>query len=102
MSEPCAAVTGDELRGSCLCGQIRVTVKRPADVKPEDWTVPAHNCHCEVCSRTGGSLITTWLTVARDGFEMDDPKELVKTFESSPGVKRTFVSPATTSPTWRG
>ena len=94
MPEPCASVTDDALHGSCLCAQIRVTVKRPADVKVEDWTIPAHNCHCEVCSRTGGSLIVTWLTVPRDGFEIDDPKGLIKTYESSPGVKRTFVRQA--------
>ncbi|MHC5347232.1 GFA family protein [Metapseudomonas furukawaii] len=46
--------------GGCHCGQLRYQVEADlADV--------AH-CHCSICRRTTGGIVTTWATVPLTGF----------------------------------
>ncbi len=47
--------------GGCHCGQLRYVFSGALhDI--------AH-CHCSICRRTSGGIVTTWLTVARDAFQ---------------------------------
>ncbi|WP_375740859.1 GFA family protein [Pseudomonas boanensis] len=46
--------------GGCHCGQLRYAVDAPlSDV--------AH-CHCSICRRTTGGIVTTWVTVPLASF----------------------------------
>ncbi|MBC9252907.1 aldehyde-activating protein [Pseudomonas alcaligenes] len=47
--------------GGCHCGQLRYAFGGALqDI--------AH-CHCSICRRTSGGIVTTWVTVARAGFQ---------------------------------
>lgn len=46
--------------GGCHCGALRYAFSGPLqDI--------AH-CHCSVCRRVSGGLVTTWITVPREAF----------------------------------
>ena len=50
----------ESIAGGCHCGRLRYLVEAPvADV--------AH-CHCSVCRRTTGGIVTTWMTVPLGSF----------------------------------
>lgn len=68
------------MRGHCLCGTIRYEVDPPA--------LSCVTCHCDSCRRQCAAPMTTYFGV-RDGqwrWIGDAPK----TFNSSPGVERSF------------
>ncbi len=47
-------------QGSCHCGQLRYHCTAPLqDI--------AH-CHCSICRRTSGGIVTSWVTVPREAF----------------------------------
>lgn len=47
--------------GGCHCGALRYRISAPLrDI--------AH-CHCSICRRTSGGLVTTWISVPLDAFE---------------------------------
>lgn len=47
--------------GGCHCGQLRYAFAAPLrDI--------AH-CHCSICRRTSGGIVTTWITVPRTSFQ---------------------------------
>lgn len=51
---------GDIHEGGCHCGRLRYRIAAPLrDI--------AH-CHCTICRRTTGGIVTTWLTVPLASF----------------------------------
>lgn len=47
--------------GGCQCGRLRYRIEAPLqDI--------AH-CHCSICRRSSGGILTTWVTIARDSFQ---------------------------------
>ena len=71
---------GDTRTGRCRCGAVRFR----AEGKPL-WV--AH-CHCTDCRRTTGSPMTTYAGYPRDCFAFTSG--LPTTYNSSPGVTRSF------------
>lgn len=66
--------------GGCQCGALRYQINAPLhDI--------AH-CHCSICRRSSGGIVTTWLTVPLDSFEWLSGTP--KTFASSPSCVRSF------------
>ncbi len=70
------------LKGSCLCGKICYQVSGPLG--------PAIYCHCSQCRKASGSSFTTNASVAVDHFRITHGAELLREYESSPGVRRCF------------
>ena len=67
-------------QGGCQCGQLRYQFHAPLrDI--------AH-CHCSICRRTSGGIVTTWITVPLASFQWlcGTPA----TFASSPTCTRFF------------
>ncbi|HEJ2212794.1 TPA: GFA family protein [Pseudomonas aeruginosa] len=46
--------------GGCHCGYLRYAVAAPLD--------DVAHCHCSICRRTTGGIVTTWATVPRAAF----------------------------------
>lgn len=46
--------------GGCHCGRLRYAVNARLD--------DVAHCHCSICRRTSGGLVTTWATVPRTAF----------------------------------
>ena len=72
------------LRGSCLCGAVAYEVDAPAG--------PIAHCHCRTCRKTHGAAFSTVMPVPRHFFRWLRGKELLSTFESSPGKLRRFCT----------
>jgi len=71
-------------KGSCLCGGIsyEITTELP------DYGC----CHCSSCRKGSGSAYGANIGLERSNFQMSDPDNLLKEFESSPGKFRAFCS----------
>ena len=70
----------DTLTGRCLCGTITFAITGPP--------LQIVHCHCESCRRTTSSPATTFLIVQR--VEFKHSQGTPKSYESSPGVRRSF------------
>ncbi|HHX6451497.1 GFA family protein [Pseudomonas aeruginosa] len=66
--------------GGCHCGYLRYAVAAPLD--------DVAHCHCSICRRTTGGIVTTWATVPRAAFRWlaDEPAE----YASSASCTRYF------------
>ncbi len=72
----------ESFTGGCHCGQLRYRVDAPLqDI--------AH-CHCAVCRRTSGGIVTTWITVPHEAFHwlQGTPAE----YASSASCRRHFCA----------
>lgn len=69
-------------RGSCLCGAVTYEIEAPLG--------SATHCHCNQCRKAHGAAFATYANVRREHFRFTQGLESVKTFQSSPGVSRTF------------
>ncbi|MBB1518685.1 GFA family protein [Aquipseudomonas guryensis] len=70
----------DTYCGGCHCGHLRYTFEAPLqDI--------AH-CHCSICRRTSGGIVTTWLTVPAQSFRWRSGEPAV--YASSPSCTRYF------------
>lgn len=69
-----------EKTGHCLCGAVTFAYDGP-----ENWM--AH-CHCESCRRATASPFTSFLGVPNGHWRWTGAEP--KTYESSPGVTRSF------------
>jgi len=68
------------VRGGCLCGRVRYRIAAPlADI--------AH-CHCGMCRRATGGIVTTWVTVPLDAFAWEG--EAPRAYDSSAHTRRWF------------
>lgn len=66
--------------GGCQCGALRYRIEAPLrDI--------AH-CHCSICRRSSGGILTTWVTVARADFHW--LRGAPRAFASSPSCTRYF------------
>ena len=54
-----------ELKGGCLCGNLRYTGTDPVD---------AGYCHCRLCQRSSGAPVLAWVTLASERFVYDRGK----------------------------
>ncbi|MEX3009038.1 GFA family protein [Hoeflea sp. TYP-13] len=73
-----------ELKGSCLCGQIRYKILGPL--------VGVLNCHCSMCRKSHGAAFRTRAAVKRADFQYLEGENLLTRYQSSPGEHRTFCS----------
>jgi len=71
------------LSGGCFCGAVRYRAGAEPLYEP---TV----CHCRSCQRAAGAHAVAWLTVPVTALVYE--KGTPATFDSSPGVKRTFCA----------
>jgi len=72
------------IRGSCLCGSVAYECG-PA-------LGPMGHCHCPKCRKAHGAAFSTTVRVARAGFRWLSGEDLLESFESSPGKRRSFCS----------
>lgn len=72
------------LRGSCLCGEIQLTVSGPI-------TSIIH-CHCSLCRKSSGTAYATNGFVATEHLHIEKGLSFLTHFEMKPGKKRHFCS----------
>ena len=71
------------IKGSCLCGNVRVEIEEPLEHAPEA-------CHCTQCRKQSGHFLVA-VNVRRTALRILGA-EFVKWFQSSEKVKRGFCS----------
>src|SRR5512144_1940571 len=76
--------TSQQVRGSCLCGEVRFTVAMP--------TLFCGHCHCSMCRRNHGAAYVTWVAVARSQVTIDSGSDQLTRYESSEHGSRSFCS----------
>ena len=69
---------------SCLCSGVRIEISGKVG--------PLVYCHCTMCHRASGTAFSANVDVRRRYWEVLDGVELIREFESSPGVFRAFCS----------
>lgn len=82
----------DAITGGCLCGAIRFEIA----AKPDDVVV----CHCPDCRRATGAQSVAWLFLPLEHYQLT--KGAPATFNSSPGVTRSFCGHCGTTLSWVG
>jgi hypothetical protein len=70
------------LSGSCLCGAVCYEVSGALG--------PVGHCHCRTCRKAHAAAFATTARVARDAFRWSAGADVVASFESSPGKRRSF------------
>ena len=69
-------------KGSCLCGKITYEC---SEIGPM-----VTKCHCKMCQKVSGSAYGDYTTAPIDKFQWTSGKELLKKYESTPGIYRRF------------
>lgn len=72
------------LKGSCLCGGIQYEIDATLGL--------VSNCHCSQCRKASGASFVPSASVPADSFRFVAGAELLREWESSPGVRRCFCS----------
>ena len=72
------------MKATCLCGGIRIAVSGKVG--------PLVYCHCSRCQKSNGSAFSANVNVRRKYWHLTDGANLIREFESSPGVYRAFCS----------
>ena len=70
--------------GSCLCGAISYEIST-------DPVLTLH-CHCSVCRRAHAAAFATYAYLPRESFRWTTGEEVLRRYESSPGIERLFCS----------
>jgi hypothetical protein len=70
--------------GRCLCGQVQFRI--------DSQLAPIQICHCQQCRRAQGTPFATNIPVSSRAFKIVHGADLLASYESSPGKKRTFCS----------
>lgn len=70
------------LRGSCLCGSVRYEIRGPVS--------RVTHCHCSMCRKAHGAAFATYGRVERSDFVLVSGVNAIASYQSSPGVIRTF------------
>ncbi len=78
--------------GGCRCGDVRYELLS----EPDEVMV----CHCPDCRRSVGAHSVAWVFLDQKNFRIT--KGCPATYNSSPGVERTFCSRCGTTLTWVG
>lgn len=76
--------TKPSFEGGCLCAKVRYQLTG-------DISKIIH-CHCKMCRKWHGSAFRTRASVDASAFSWIAGKELVKEYESSDGITKTFCS----------
>jgi len=71
--------SGQQVRGSCFCGEVRFTVTMPS--------LFCVHCHCSMCRRTHGAAFVTWFSVPSDQLALETPDALVRRASSDHGAR---------------
>lgn len=77
--------------GGCQCGAVRYEVQ--GDIAHETL------CHCTFCRRVSAAPVVAWFSVRPEAFRVT--KGALKTFQSSPGVVRSFCGDCGTPITYQ-
>ena len=72
------------MTATCRCGGIRISVSGKVG--------PLVYCHCHRCQKSSGSAFSANVNVRRKYWDLVGGANLVREFESSPGVYRAFCS----------
>lgn len=72
------------MTGGCQCGAVRYQLTAP----PSEVV----HCHCSICRRAHGALFATAGIYGKTAVMIDNDKDLLQAFESSPGNQRLFCS----------
>jgi hypothetical protein len=72
------------LTARCLCGGVEIAVSGKVG--------PLVYCHCSRCRKSSGSAFGANVNVRRKYWRLVSGEELIREFESSPGVHRAFCS----------
>ena len=75
-------MTDQAFRGSCLCGRVAFSIDGPLG--------SVMNCHCSICRKAHASAFRTRVAVPRTRLHWLSGADLIRHFESSPGVDRQF------------
>ena len=70
------------MRGSCLCGGIAYEITR--------LDSPIEHCSCRYCRKAHAAAFNTSAGVRREHFRWLRGADLLRTYESSPGKRRSF------------
>ena len=70
------------VRGSCLCGSVRYEIRGPLG--------RITHCHCSMCRRAHGAAFGSYARINWADFSWLSGETEVASFQSSPGVSRTF------------
>ncbi|HYM87371.1 MAG TPA: GFA family protein [Pseudoxanthomonas sp.] len=68
----------------CLCGDVKLEATLPSK-----WV--AH-CHCSLCRRAHGAAFVTWVGMDSARCVIDDTKQQLHWYASTPGAERGFCS----------
>ena len=71
-------------RGSCLCGSVRFETTAPLQA--------ASHCHCSMCRKAHGAAFASYGNVRRERHRFVQGQALLRTYQSSAQVTRTFCS----------
>ena len=82
VADAMARASAGEARARCMCGRVQMVARFPS-------RFCAH-CHCESCRRAHAAGFVTWIGFRSDQVSVTDGAELIHTYESSPGTRRTF------------
>ena len=72
------------LKGSCACDRVRYEIRGTL-------VGPVTYCHCWRCRKHSGSSFGTTVGVRAANFVVVSGKELLSSWESSPGIGRFFM-----------
>jgi len=72
------------IQGGCLCGRVRYEVT--------GQLYDTHHCHCSMCRRHHGSAFSTSAKLTPGEFNWLSGEDLVKVYQSSPGIGWGFCS----------
>jgi hypothetical protein len=73
------------LEGSCACGKVRYEIRG-------ELVGPLAYCHCWQCRKHSGSSFGTTAAVKAEELLVVAGRELLSSWESSPGIHRVFAS----------
>jgi hypothetical protein len=82
----------ESARGSCLCGAVTYSVTAELNA--------LSHCHCTQCQKGHGAAFATYANAPRAAVAISDPKHVLKSYASSPGVARQFCSECGSSLFW--
>lgn len=70
------------MNGGCFCGAVKFSINEP--------TLWCSHCHCNMCQRSHGAGVVTWVGCRDQSVEIDDAKNRLRWFQSSPEAERSF------------
>lgn len=79
--------------GSCLCGAVKFEVDMEI--------AAASHCHCSMCRKWHGAAFATYATAPADRFSITQGADMLRSYESSPGITRSFCGRCGSSLLWQ-